>query len=104
MNKQIKRLLLAELSSKRTLAKSLNSEKLLVNLPVSVTKIRSKTNDSVESFDILVFDNYNMFYFSTWIKLDGTFYLKDTETCAIGDLKQEVKLTESWFEPFVNEE
>ena len=104
MNKQIKRLLLAELSSKRKLAKSLNRDSLIVNLPVSVTRIRSKTNDSVKSFYILVFDNYNMFYFSTWIKLNGTFYLEDTETCAIVDLKQELNLSETWFEPFVDKE
>lgn len=97
MNKQIKRLLLTELSSKRKLAKSLYGD-----LPVSVTRTRSKTNDSVKSFYMLIFDERNiLFHFDTWVKSDDvTFYLKETETYAIGDLKQELKLSESWFVPF----
>ena len=98
MDKQIKRLLLTDLSSKRKLAKSLN-----VDLPVIATRIRSKTNnDVVKSFYMLIFDECDMlFHFDTWMKSDDvTFYLKETETYAIGDLKQELKLSESWFVPF----
>ena len=97
MNKQIKRLLITELSSKRKLAKSLYGD-----LPVSVTRTRSKTNDTVKSFYMLTFDECNiLFHFDTWVKSDDvTFYLKETETYAIGDLKQELKLAESWFVPF----
>ena len=100
MNRQLKRLLLTELSSKRKLAKSLYGD-----LPVSVTRTRSKTNDTVKSFYMLIFDECDMlFHFDTWVKLDDvTFYLKEKETYAIADLKQELNLSESWFEPFINE-
>lgn len=100
MNKQIKRLLLAELSSKRKLAKSLN-----VDLPVIVTRIRSKTNNVVKSFYMLAFDYDNLFHFDTYVKSDNvTFYLEEKEIYALNDLKQELSLSESWFEPFANEE
>lgn len=101
MNRQIKRLLLTELSSKRKLAKSLNGD-----LPVIATRIRSKTNnDVVKSFYMLAFDHNNLFHFDTYVKSDNvTFYLEKKEIYAINDLKQELKLSESWFESFVNEE
>lgn len=101
MNRQIKRLLLTDLSSKRKLTKSLNGD-----LPVIATRIRLKMNDDiVKSFYMLVFDKYNIFHFDTYVKSDNvTFYLTETECYAINDLKQELKLSESWFEPFANEE
>lgn len=101
MNRQIKRLLLTDLSSKRKLAKSLN-----VDLPVIATRIKSKTNnDVVKSFYMLAFDYDNLFHFDTYVKSDNvTFYLEEKEIYALNDLKQELNLSESWFEPFVNEE
>ena len=100
MNKQIKRLLLAELSSKRKLAKSINE-----NLPVNAVRTRSKSNDIVRSFYMIYFDKDNIFHFDTWVKSDDvTFYCKETESYTINDLKQKLNLSESWFEPFVNEE
>lgn len=100
MTKQIKRLLLAELSSKRKLAKSLNED-----LPVNVTRTRSQSNDIIKSFYMLRFDEYNIFHFDIWMQSDKvTFFLKETESYAINDLKQELNLSESWFETFINEE
>lgn len=101
MNKQIKRLLITELSSKRKLAKSFNKD-----LPVIATRIKSKTNNGVvKSFYMLAFDYDNLFHFDTYVKSDNvTFYLEEKEIYAINDLKQEIKLSESWFEPFINEE
>ena len=100
MRTQIKRLLLAELSSKRKLAKSING-----NLPVDVWRRKSKSNDIVKSFYMIYFDKDNIFHFDIWVKSDDvTFYCKETESYTINDLKQELKISESWFEPFVNEE
>lgn len=102
MNRQIKRLLLTELSSKRKLAKSLN-----VDLPVIAQRTRSKdNNDNVKSFYRLTFDEHNIiFHFDTWVKFDDNFQLTEMQTYGdIDDLKHDLKLSESWFEPFVNEE
>ena len=100
MNKHIKRLLLAGLSSKRKLAKSINGK-----LPVNVVRTRLKSNDIVKSFYMIYFDKDDIFHFDIWVKLDdSTFYCKETESYTIDDLKQKLKLSESWFEPFVNEE
>ena len=93
MTKRIKKLLIAELSSKRKLAKSLNGD-----LPVSVKR---SNDDNVRSFYMLVFDKYNIFHFDTWVKSDDvTFYLKEIESYTVDDLKQELNLSESWYEPF----
>ena len=96
MNKQIKRLLIAELSSKRNLEKFINED-----LPVIVKRF----NDDV-TFYMLVFDEDNtLFNFERCVKSDDvTFFLKEKESYTIDDLKQELNLSESWFEPFVNEE
>ena len=97
MNKQIKRLLVAQLSSKRKLAKSINGK-----LPVNAGRTRSKRNDIVESFYMIYFDKDDIFHFGTWVRSDDvTFYCKETESYTINDLKQELKLSESWFEPFL---
>lgn len=93
MNKQIKRLLLAKLSSKRKLAKSLDCD-----LPVSV---RIWEFNSLYTLD---FDEDDIFYFSVWVKSNDTFYCKQMESYPIKGLKQELKLADVWFEPFINEE
>ena len=98
MNKQIKRLLLAELSSKRKLAELSNISDIY--LPFTV----KRSDDDV--FYMLVFEKYNTsFNFFTCEKSDGvTGFIKEEESYTIDDLKQELNLSESWFEPFVNEE
>lgn len=97
MDKQIKRLLLTELSSERNLAKSLNK-----HLPVNVTRTRSRDdNDNVKSFYMLHFDKYNdIFYFACIFLDDFLFHPKEGEIYTIDDLKQELNLAEVWFEPF----
>ena len=97
MTKQIKKLLIAELSSKRTLARSLN-----VKLPCVV----SRSDDRSSYVHMLHFDNKDcLFHFETYEKSDSiTIYLRSREVYHIKDLQQELKLSKSWFEPFVNEE
>lgn len=117
MNRQIKRILLAELSSKRKLAISLN-EKIpamqfsskskmakSLNGEIEIPTIVNRSNDDV-TFYMLLFDRYNKsFNFETWMRSDDdTFYLKKKESYTIDDLKQKLDLSEVWFEPFVNEE
>lgn len=99
MNKRIKKLLISELSSKRKIAQFLNWD-----LPNIVW--RRKSNKSDKCFYMLDSDEYNIFHFETWVRLDNaTFYLKETESYTIDDLKQDLDLSESWFEPFIiNEE
>lgn len=99
MTKQIKRLLLSELSSKRKLAKSLNWD-----LPVSVKR---SDDNNIKIFYMLHFVNHNIFLFDTWVEFGFNhfhiFHLKKRESYLINDLKQDFNLSESWFEPFVNE-
>lgn len=96
MSIQIKRLLLAKLSSKRELAKSFNED-----LPVNAVKIRSITNGIVKSLYAIYFDKDNIFHFEIWVRSDYGIYCKETKSYTINDLKQELDLSESWFIPFI---